>query len=166
MLSTVCSCNKSRVERNYLEGLKTNTRKITSSPQALTFSPNPQQKEYHRLGSFNNFPGSSAGKESTCNTGRPQFDFWVWKIPWRWEWLATQVFRPGEFHGLYSPWCHKQSNMIEQLSLSLSTNAVTLCSQSFNLEFGGNTGHNGDMKGLTWVSHPGNAPAKFGTQAA
>ena len=115
MLSTVCSCNKSRVERNYLERLKTNTRKITSSPQALTFSSHPQQKEYHRLGSFNNFPGSSAGKESTCNTGRPQFDFWVWKIPWRWEWLPTQGFRPGEFHGLYGPWGHKQSNMIERL---------------------------------------------------
>ena len=27
------------------------------------------------------------------------------------------VFWPGEFHGLYSPWDHKQSDMTEQLSL-------------------------------------------------
>ena len=31
---------------------------------------------------------------------RPGFDPWVWKIPWRREWLLTPVFLPGEFHGL------------------------------------------------------------------
>ena len=39
---------------------------------------------------------------------RPGFDPWVWKIPWRREWLPTLVFCPGEFHGLYSPWGHKE----------------------------------------------------------
>jgi len=39
------------------------------------------------------------------------FDLWVRKIPWRREWLPTQVFLPGEFHGQrslagYSPWGH------------------------------------------------------------
>ena len=34
--------------------------------------------------------------------GRPGFDPWVGKIPWRREWLPTPVFWPGEFHGLYS----------------------------------------------------------------
>ena len=29
------------------------------------------------------------------------------------------VFRPGEFHGLYSPWGRRASDTIEQLSLSL-----------------------------------------------
>ena len=29
------------------------------------------------------------------------------------------VFWPGEFHGLYSPWGHKESDMTEWLSLSL-----------------------------------------------
>ena len=28
----------------------------------------------------------------------------------------------GEFHGLYSPWGHKESDMTEQLSLSISPN--------------------------------------------
>ena len=30
------------------------------------------------------------------------------------------IFWPGEFHGLYSPWGHKESAMTEQLSLSHS----------------------------------------------
>ena len=30
---------------------------------------------------------------------RPGFDPWVRKIPWRWDWLLTPVFLPGEFHG-------------------------------------------------------------------
>ena len=34
--------------------------------------------------------------------GRPGFDPWVGKIPWRRERLPTLVFWPGEFHGLYS----------------------------------------------------------------
>ena len=36
--------------------------------------------------------------------GRPGFNPWVAKIPWRRERLPTPVFWPGEFHGLYSPW--------------------------------------------------------------
>ena len=36
--------------------------------------------------------------------GRPGFDPWVGKIPWRRERLPTLVFWPGEFHGLHSPW--------------------------------------------------------------
>ena len=47
------------------------------------------------------------------------FDLWVGKIPWRRE-QSTPVFWPGEFHGLYSLWGHKESDMTEQLSLSLS----------------------------------------------
>ena len=34
--------------------------------------------------------------------GRPGFDPWVGKIPWRKKRLPTPVFWPGEFHGLYS----------------------------------------------------------------
>ena len=43
---------------------------------------------------------------------------WIGKIPWRRERLPTPVFWPGEFHGLYSPWGHKELDMTEQLSLS------------------------------------------------
>ena len=98
------------------------------------------------------FPGSSAGKESTCNAGdpspipgprrspgegigyplqyswaslvawqvknrlqcgRPEFDAWVGKIPWRRERLPTPVFWPGEVHGLYSPWGLKEWDTTE-----------------------------------------------------
>ena len=45
----------------------------------------------------------------------------VGKIPQRRERLPTPVFRPGEFHGLYSPWGRKESDMTERLSLSLSS---------------------------------------------
>ena len=38
-------------------------------------------------------------------------------IPWRREKLPTPVFWPGEFHGLYSQWGHKESDTTEQLSL-------------------------------------------------
>ena len=48
--------------------------------------------------------------------GRPGFNPWVGKIPWRRERLATPVFWPGEFHGLYSPWGHKESDTTEWLS--------------------------------------------------
>ena len=50
-----------------------------------------------------------SGEESACQRRRRGFDSWVWKIPWRWEWLPTSVFLPGEFHEEriltgYSPW--------------------------------------------------------------
>ena len=35
--------------------------------------------------------------------GRPGFNPWVGKIPWRREWQSTPVFLPGEFHGQGSP---------------------------------------------------------------
>ena len=54
------------------------------------------------------------------------FDLWVGKIPWRRERLPTPVFWPGEFHGLYNPCGHKESDRIEQLSLSLRGSLVVL----------------------------------------
>ena len=42
---------------------------------------------------------------------------WAGKISWRRERLPTPVSWPGEFHGLYSPWGLKESDMTERLSL-------------------------------------------------
>ena len=62
---------------------------------------------------FSGFPGGSAGKESSCNVGE------LGSIPG----LGTSpgegdpVFWPGEFHGLYSPWGHKESDTTERLLL-------------------------------------------------
>ena len=46
------------------------------------------------------FPGSSAGKESTCNARHP-CNSWVRKIPWRRNRLLTPVFLgfPGGLDG-------------------------------------------------------------------
>ena len=38
---------------------------------------------------------------------------WVGKSPWRRERLPTPIFWPGECHGLYSLWGHKESDMTE-----------------------------------------------------
>ena len=50
------------------------------------------------------------------------WETWVqslgWEDPWRREMLPTPVFWPREFHGLYSPWGHKESDVTEQLSLT------------------------------------------------
>ena len=44
-------------------------------------------------------------------------EMWIrsldWEDPWRGERLPTPVFWPGEFHGLYSPWPLKESDMTE-----------------------------------------------------
>ena len=46
----------------------------------------------------------------------------VGRFPWRKAWQPTVVFLPGESHGQrrlvgYSPWCAKESDMTEQLSI-------------------------------------------------
>ena len=56
----------------------------------------------------------------------PGFNPWVRKIPWKRKWQPTPVLLPGEFHGQrnlasYSSWGHKESDMTEWLTLSLSS---------------------------------------------
>ena len=58
-----------------------------------------------------------SGKESACQGGRPRFDPWIGKIPWRREWKLTPEFLPGESHGQgtlegYSPRGHKELDAI------------------------------------------------------
>ena len=52
--------------------------------------------------------------------GRPGFDPWVGKIPWRRKWQSTPGLLPGKSHGQrsligYSPWDRKESDMTERL---------------------------------------------------
>ena len=54
-------------------------------------------------------------------------DPWLGKTPWRRERLPTPVFWPGEFHGLYSPWSLKESDMTERLSFSFSLSLGKRC---------------------------------------
>ena len=51
--------------------------------------------------------------------GRPGFDPWVGKIPWRRKWQLTPVFLPGKSHGLrslvgYSLWGRNESDTTER----------------------------------------------------
>ena len=46
---------------------------------------------YSFLCSARGFPGSSAGKESACNAGEPQFHSWVRRKPWKRDRLSTPV---------------------------------------------------------------------------
>ena len=69
-------------------------------------------------------PGVSHLKKCSCNAGG-WLDPCFGEILWRREWLPTPVFLPGKFHGQrsltgYSPWGHKESDMTEQLTLSVS----------------------------------------------
>ena len=57
---------------------------------------------------FMGFPCGLTVEESACSCRRPGFNPWIGKIPWRRERLPTPVFWPGELHGLYGPWGHKE----------------------------------------------------------
>ena len=62
---------------------------------------------------FLDFHYGLAGKESACDEEDLDSIPGLGKIPWRRERLPTPVFWPGEFHGLYSPWGRKESDMTE-----------------------------------------------------
>ena len=55
---------------------------------------------------------------------RPQFISWIRKIHWRRDRLPTPIFWPGEFHGLCSPWRHKESDTTERLSQCVTHNVT------------------------------------------
>ena len=61
---------------------------------------------------------------SVClQCGRPGFDPWVGKIPWRRKWQSTPVLLPGKSHGQrslvgYSPWGRKELDTTGRLYLT------------------------------------------------
>ena len=79
------------------------------------------------------FPHGSAGKESACYAGDLGSSPWVGKIPWKREWLMDPVFWPEEFHGLYSPLGHKESDTTERLSLTTINSLSPLAPNPPNL---------------------------------
>ena len=64
------------------------------------------------------FPGGSDGKESACNAGDLGLIPGLGRSPWRREWLPIPVFWPGGFHGLYSPWGHKELDTTDDFHFS------------------------------------------------
>ena len=70
---------------------------------------------------LDDFSHGSDGKEICLQCGRPGFNPWIGKLPWRKEWQPTPIFLPGEFHGQrtlagYSPRCCKELDMTEWLT--------------------------------------------------
>ena len=53
-------------------------------------------------------------------------DPWVGKMPWRRERLTSAVFWPGECHGLYSPWGHKELDTTEVTAHRTKFTTVTI----------------------------------------
>ena len=74
----------------------------------------------HTIPHTKGFPSGSAGEESTCNVGVLSSIPGLGRSPGEGKGLPTPVFWPREFHGLYSPWGCKESDMTERISLSLS----------------------------------------------
>ena len=68
------------------------------------------------------FPCGSAGKEPAWNEGDR-----VGKRSWTRERLPTPVFWPGEFHGVYGPRGHKESDMTERISLIYVWTHTCMC---------------------------------------
>ena len=73
------------------------------------------------------FPCGSAGKESACNVGDLGSIPGLGRSPGEGKRLPTPVFWPGEFHGLYSPWGHKESDTTERLSLHFPSQNPNKC---------------------------------------
>ena len=63
-------------------------------------------------------PGGSAGKASACNAGDLGSVLELGRSPEERKGYPTPVFRPGEFHGLYSSWDRKESDATERLTFS------------------------------------------------
>ena len=87
---------------------------------------------------FLGFPCGSAGKESTCTVGDLGSIPVLERSSGEGKRLPNPIFWPGEFHGLYSPWGHKESNMTEWLSLSFADKCfvyflLNLCLWNFSL---------------------------------
>ena len=62
------------------------------------------------------FPGSSAGKEFACNAGDLGSIHGLDRSLENGT-APTPVFRPGEYHGAYSPWGRKESDTTATLTL-------------------------------------------------
>ena len=68
--------------------------------------------------------------------GRPGFDHWVWKIPWRSAWQPTPVILPGESHRQrslvgYSSWGQKRvrHDLVPKQQQHIDTTIYKICNQ-------------------------------------
>ena len=76
--------------------------------------------KFSSLFPYSGLPCGSAHKESTSNVGDLGSIPCFGEITWRRERLPTPVCWPGEFHGWYSPWDHKESYTTKWFSHNLT----------------------------------------------
>ena len=82
------------------------------------FTTTPPGKPHHMIVLLCNsvivcFTDSSDGKQSACNAGDPRSISGLGRSTEEGKGYPLQLFRPGEFHRLYSPPGHKESNTTE-----------------------------------------------------
>ena len=73
-------------------------------------------------------------KEFTCNEGELGSIPGLGRSPGEGS-RSDLVFWPGEFHGLYSPWGHKELDTTERLSLSLFGVLIGVCFAIYHKHF-------------------------------
>ena len=83
------------------------------------------------------FTGGSDGKSVCLQWGRPGFDPWVGKVPWRRKWQAIPVLLPGKSHGRrsligYNP---RGRRVRHDWATSLSFLSYHYWKQSLNFKF-------------------------------
>ena len=110
---------------------------------------------------------------SVClQCGRPGFDPWVGKIPWRRKWQSTPGLLPGKSHGQrslvgYSPWGRKELDTTERLHFtskeevmylqSIQIQKITQKDATFIKQFGKRTpeewGNKKARRGCTFLAY-------------
>ena len=103
------------IERKWNES----EQRFTALPQSVTVLPRWETVDSQLLYATWGLPWWLRQYRICLKCGRPGFNPWVWKIPWRRAWQPTPVFLPGESHGQrslvgYGLWDHKESDMTKQ----------------------------------------------------
>ena len=89
-------------------------------------SPHTAVEQIFKLSNFwKDLPWWLRGLSVCLQCGRPRFDPWVGKIPWRRKWQPTPVFLPGKSHGwrslvAYSPQGRTETRLSDFIFTSLS----------------------------------------------
>ena len=95
---------------------------------STTLSLFSEQMQHHLLLLSSIFPGGSGSKSICLKCGRPGFDSWVRKIPWRRKWQPTPILLPGKI-----PWMEEPGGLQSMGSQRVGHDWVT--SLSFLLSF-------------------------------
>ena len=113
--------HQSRVERaSLIAQLVKNPPAMQETPVQFLGQEDPLEKGKATHSSILGLPLWLSCWRICVQCGRPGFNPWVGKIPWRRKWQPTPVLLLGKFHQQrsmvgYSPWGRKESDMNEWL---------------------------------------------------